>query len=87
MSHLNLISLLGWVVLCLLAWLVGGCRRPVPWRTILGSSVLTFGLGAIVFLLPATRRVLLVLNDVVLVLLSSSSKGAEFLFGPLACRR
>ena len=84
MSHLNLISLLGWGAICLLAWLVGGCRRPVPWRTILGSAVLTFGLGAVVFLLPATRRVLLVVNDVILVLLSSSAKGAEFLFGPLA---
>ncbi len=84
MSHLNLISLLGWGALCLLAWLIGGCKRPVPWRTILGSAALTFGLGAIVFLVPATRRVLLVLNDVILVLLSSSTKGAEFLFGPLA---
>ena len=84
MSHLNLISLLGWGAICALAWLVGGCRRPVPWRTILGSAVLTFGLGAVVFLLPATRRVLLVVNDVILVLLSSSAKGAEFLFGPLA---
>ena len=84
MSHLNLISLVGWGVLCLLAWLIGGCKRPVPWRTILGSAVLTFGLGAVVFLLPVTRRVLLVLNEVVLVLLSSSTKGAEFLLGPLA---
>jgi CNT family concentrative nucleoside transporter len=83
-SHLNLISLVGWVALCLLAWLIGGCKRPIPWRTILGSAVLTFGLAAIVFLVPATRRVLLVLNDVILVLLSSSTKGAEFLFGPLA---
>jgi CNT family concentrative nucleoside transporter len=83
-SHLNLISLLGWIVLCLLAWLIGGCKRPIPWRTIVGSAVLTFGLGAVVFLVPATQRVLLVLNDIILVLLSSSTKGAEFLFGPLA---
>jgi CNT family concentrative nucleoside transporter len=83
-SHLNLISLAGWGALCLLAWLIGGCKRPVPWRTILGSVALTFGLGAVVFLLPVTRRVLVVLNDIVLALLSSSTKGAEFLFGPLA---
>ncbi len=84
MSHLNLISLLGWGVLCLLAWLVGGCKRPLPWRTVVSSAVLTFGLGAVVFLVPATRRVLLVLNDAILVLLSSSTEGAVFLFGPLA---
>lgn len=84
MSYLNLISLFGWVALCALAWVVGGCKRPVPWRTVLGSSILTFGLGVVVFLVPFTRRVLLFLNDVILVFLSSSTKGAEFLFGPLA---
>ncbi len=84
MSYLNLISLLGWVVLCALAWLLGGCKRPIHWRTVVGSTLLTFGLAAVVFLLPFTRRVLLFVNDVVLVFLSGSAKGAEFLFGPLA---
>ena len=84
MSHLNLVSLLGWVGFCALAWVIGGCRRPIPWRTVVGSTVLVFGLGAVVFLLPVTRRVLLVLNEVILVVLSSSAKGAEFLLGPLA---
>lgn len=84
MSQLNLVSLAGWVVLCLLAWLVGGCRRPVAWRTVAGSTALTFGLGAVVFLLPASRRVLLVVNDLILLALGSSRRGAEFLFGPLA---
>jgi len=84
MGPLNLISLAGWAVLCCLAWALGGCRRPVPWRTVLGSAALTFGLGAVVFLLPASRRVLLVLNDLILLALGSSRRGAEFLFGPLA---
>ncbi len=84
MSHLNLISLLGWFGFCGLAWVIGGCRRPFPWRTALGSTALVFGLGAVVFLVPATRSVLLVLNDFILVVLSSSSRGAEFLLGPLA---
>ncbi|MCH9648916.1 MAG: nucleoside permease nupX [Deltaproteobacteria bacterium] len=84
MSYLNLISLLGWVAFCALAWVIGGCRRPVPWRTVLGSTLLTFGLGAVVFLLPASRKLLLIANDLVLLALSSSSQGAQFLFGPLA---
>ncbi len=84
MSHLNLISVLGWVILCLAAWVVGGCRRPVPWRTVVGSTVLTFVLGAVVFLVPLSRQVLLSLNDFVLILLNSSTRGATFLFGPLA---
>ena len=50
MSYLNLISLVGWPTLCLLAWVVGGCKRPVPWRTVVGSAILTFGLGALAIL-------------------------------------
>ncbi|MCZ6725736.1 MAG: nucleoside permease nupX [Acidobacteria bacterium] len=84
MSALNLISLLGWVVFCALAWVIGGCRRPVRWRTLVGSTLLTFTLGAVVFLLPAAQRVLLVLNEIILVALGSSMVGAEFLLGPLA---
>ncbi len=84
MSQLNLVSLLGWCVFCLLAWLIGGCRRPVAWRTVAGSTLFTFLLAAVVFLLPATRGLLLVLNEVILAALTSSAAGAEFLLGPLA---
>jgi CNT family concentrative nucleoside transporter len=81
---LNLVSLLGWFVLAGLAWLIGGCRRPVAWRTVIGSGLLMFGFGVFVFLLPPTRTLLLVLNDVVLVVIQSGNAGAEYLFGPLA---
>ncbi len=84
MSHLNLISLLGWAAFCGLAWLAGGRQRPVPWRTILGSTALTFGLGAVIFLIPASQRLLLIANEIVDLALSSSARGAIFLFGPLA---
>jgi len=84
MSWLNLVSLVGWVVLAAIAWLVGGCRRPVPWRTILGSGLLMFALGVVVFWLPPTRFVLAGLNDVVLAVLQEGNAGAVYLFGPLA---
>jgi CNT family concentrative nucleoside transporter len=84
MSALNAVSLLGWLAFCALAWLVGGCRRPVPWRTVFGSTILTFALGAVVFLLPGSRGVLVLLNEIILAALSSSTVGAEFLLGPLA---
>jgi CNT family concentrative nucleoside transporter len=83
-STLNLVSLAGWFLLAALAWLVGGCRRPVAWRTIVGSGLLMFFLGVFVFLLPPTRALLLLLNDFVLVIVQSGNAGAEFLFGPLA---
>lgn len=84
MSWLNLVSLAGCGALGLLAWLIGGCRRPVAWRTVGGSGLLLFGLGVLIFWLPWTRRLLLVLNDLALAVISSANAGAVFLFGPLA---
>ena len=83
MSVLNLISLLGLFGLAGLAWAVGGFRRPVPWRTVFGSGLLMLALGAVVFLLPQTRLLLLGVNELVVALLGASRVGAEFLFGPL----
>jgi len=84
MSWLNLVSLLGWVTLGVLAWLVGGCRRPLPRRTVVGSALLMLGTGLIVFWIPQMRGVLFVLNRVVVAVLQSGNAGAEFLFGPLS---
>jgi CNT family concentrative nucleoside transporter len=84
MSWLNLVSLLGFVVLAALAWLAGGCRRPVPWRTAIGATTIMVVLGALIFLVPITHKALIWLNDLVVAILGSSNEGAEFVFGPLA---
>ncbi len=84
MTVLHLSSLLGWVVLCALAWVLGGMRRPVQWRAVLGASAVAFVMGALVFLVPATQVALVWVNDAVVALLAASTRGAEFLFGPLA---
>lgn len=84
MTWLNLLSLFGCAVLAVLAWIFGGCRRPVPWRTTLGSGLLMIALGIIVFWVPQTRRLLVAVNSLVLVVLDAGSAGALFLFGPLA---
>ncbi|MCZ6877206.1 MAG: nucleoside permease nupX [Acidobacteria bacterium] len=84
MTSLNLISLLGLFVLGGLAWVVGGLRRPVAWRTVMGSGLVMLALGTVIFLLPPTRLVLLSLNNLVVALLGATREGAEFLFGPLA---
>ncbi len=83
MTILNLISLLGLFVLAGLAWTAGGFRRPIAWRTVFGSGVLMLIMGIVVFLLPQTRRLLLILNDLVVALLGASRIGAAFLLGPL----
>jgi CNT family concentrative nucleoside transporter len=84
MTALNLISLLGLFGLGAIAWLAGGLRRPVVWRPVVGSGLLMLALGAVVFLVPQTRLLLVVVNDLVVALLGASRAGAEFLFGPLA---
>jgi len=83
MSVLNLVSFLGLVGFGGLAWAVGGFRRPLPWRTVYGSGLLMLVLGAVVFLLPQTRLLLLSVNNLAVALLEASRTGAEFLFGPL----
>ena len=83
-SWLNAVSFVGCLALGALAWLAGGCRRPLPWRTVLGSSVLLVVLGFIVFRVEGTRLLLWWLNGVVLAVLDRGNAGAEFLFGPLA---
>jgi len=59
-------------------------RRPVPWKTVRGATGLIFILGALVFTVPATRIVLLWINDGIMALLSAGQAGSRFLFGPLA---
>jgi CNT family concentrative nucleoside transporter len=83
-SELNLIALFGCGVLMVLAWLLGGCRRPVPWRTVSGSVLLLLVLATLVFWLKQTRTLLIWLNDTVLAVLARGNAGAEFLLGPLA---
>jgi CNT family concentrative nucleoside transporter len=81
---LNAVSFLGLLAFAALAWAAGGCRRPVPWRTVIGSGLLMLALGIVVFLVAPTRRLLLWVNDLVVTFLGASRAGAEFLFGPLA---
>jgi len=83
-SWLNLGSLAGWVALAALAWAVGGFRRPVPWRTVIGAGGLMLLLGLVVFWLPPARVALIWINDGVLAALAAAGAGARFVFGPLA---
>ncbi len=84
MSYLNLVSAAGFCGLLLLAWVLGGAKRPLPWRTLAGGTISSVVFAAVVFLLPAARQALVLVNDAVLMVLTASSRGAEFLLGPLA---
>ena len=81
---LHLASLAGWFALAAVAWAAGGFRRPFALRTIVGGTLLVFGLGAIVFLVPPARTALIAVNTAVITVLDAGRAGVIFLFGPLA---
>ena len=78
------VSLLGFVIFAGLAWLLSSNRRRIAWKTIAWGVALQLVIGVIIFRLPVSQRVLLWMNDAVLVLLNASKSGSVFLFGPLA---
>ena len=78
------VSLAGFIVFAGIAWLLSSDRRKISWKTIAWGVSLQFLFGLIIFRLPASHRIFLVLNDAVLVLLNASKAGSVFLFGPLA---
>src|SRR5678809_1670776 len=78
------VSLAGFVIFAAVAWLLSSNRRRVAWKTIAWGVVLQLLIGVIIFRLPISQRILLWLNDAVVVLLNASKSGSQFLLGPLA---
>jgi len=79
----RLISFCGFIILLGIAWITG-TRNRIKIETILGSIFLAWVLGALTFWSTESRSVLEWINDVLIVLLNASHKGALFIFGPLA---
>ncbi|MGB3512479.1 MAG: nucleoside transporter C-terminal domain-containing protein [Microcoleaceae cyanobacterium] len=77
---LNLISLLGIVAICFIAWLGSENRRVIPWNVIFWGIGLQIFIGLLVFVLP-TRDLIAQINNLLNVLLDASEAGARFLFG------
>lgn len=80
---LRLISLLGMAVLCGIAWLGSENRKSVPWKVIQWGILLQLVLGLLIFLLPFTREVVVLLSNVLNGLIAAADAGARFLFGPV----
>src|SRR6266567_6119506 len=78
------VSLVGFMVFAGISWLLSSNRRRIAWKTIFWGIALQLLIGLIIFRLPVSHRILLWLNDAVLVLLNASKSGSVFLFGPLA---
>lgn len=78
-----MISLLGVVVLLLVAWGLSANRMAVKVRTVVGALSIQVGVAAFVLYLPFGKEVLAVLANGVGHILTYSQAGIDFLFGPL----
>ncbi len=81
MPWLNLLSLVGILAFCGIAWLGSENRRVVPWKVIVWGIGLQLVLGFLVFWVPFTRDAIVVLNDAANAVLDATEKGARFVFG------
>ncbi|EIJ72502.1 NupC/NupG family nucleoside CNT transporter [Haemophilus parahaemolyticus] len=82
MDALN--SLLGIVVLLLIAFLLSSNKKAINYRTVLGALGLQVGLGALILYVPAGRHVLQALADGVNNVIGYGFEGIKFVFGGLA---
>jgi len=79
----RLISFCGFLLLASIAWITG-TRKSIKLETIFGSIFLSWTLGILTFWFAESRAALTWINDILIVFLDASHKGAIFVFGPLA---
>jgi CNT family concentrative nucleoside transporter len=59
-------------------------RKNINWRVVAWGAALQAAFGLFIFVFPAGARAFLLINDIIVTVLEAASKGAEFVFGPLA---
>jgi CNT family concentrative nucleoside transporter len=84
MELYNLISFGGIFVLCGAAWLFSADRRRMNWRVIGWGIGLQLIFAIVIFGIPASARLFLFINDIVIRILDTSTAGIRFVFGNLA---
>ncbi|MBK8396570.1 MAG: nucleoside:proton symporter [Leptospiraceae bacterium] len=77
---LNIISLVGMYVICLVAWLTSENRKLVPWDIIKWGIGTQFVMGFLIFVFPITRLGVEHFGNAINFLLEASEAGARFLF-------
>ncbi|WP_421992000.1 NupC/NupG family nucleoside CNT transporter [Roseococcus sp.] len=83
MSLPQLQSALGLVLLCLLCWVMGGCKRHVSWRVVIGGLVCTIGVAALLLNVPPLRALFSLFGRMVDALARSTQAGTSLVFGYL----
>ena len=78
-------SALGLVSLIVIAWLLGGRRRPglreLPWRMILAGLALQFAIAGLVLKVPLFKALFMGLNSLVQAMETATRAGTSFVFG------
>jgi CNT family concentrative nucleoside transporter len=80
---LQLQSALGLIALLLLAWAVGGFRRPIPWRAVIAGLALQIALGAALLHIPPLRAGFALVGKGVDALARATQAGTSLVFGYL----
>src|SRR5436305_655398 len=75
------VSLFGYAVLLVLAWLMSPYKRVIPWRVVLSGTVLQFVLALCILKTSTGYRIFSFLGDVFTSLLDFSDAGSQFVFG------
>ncbi|HSH45610.1 MAG TPA: nucleoside transporter C-terminal domain-containing protein [Longimicrobiales bacterium] len=81
--HQRLLSVVGLLVLLVLAWLMSVDRRRVPWRIIAWGLGLQLVFALFILKTPMGEAIFAGMNDVIVALLGFTNDGARFLFGNL----
>jgi CNT family concentrative nucleoside transporter len=76
------VSLLGYAVILLLAWLLSSHKFRVPWRIVLLGTLLQFLLGLLILKTSPGHALFSGIGDVFTALLDFVDAGASFVFGP-----
>ena len=76
---LNIISLVGMYVLCIVAWLTSENRKLIPWNVIKWGIGIQFVMGFLIFVFPITRSGVEIFGNAINFLLEASEAGARFL--------
>ena len=80
---LSLQSILGFLALLFIAWLISENRRAVPWRIVISGVILQVLLAALLLKAPLLKDFFRALNDALLALERATQAGTSFVFGYL----
>ena len=81
---MRITSIIGYITLLFIAWLISSNRKNINWRVITWGAVIQIIFAGFLFLFPAGAKLFMFINRIVLAVLDSATAGTKFVFGRLA---